>query len=79
MVQQHRILGQRRQGMPGQHAMADFRVGLDDRVFSIVQFGFLAQYRIGNADLAQVMQEGADGDARYLRRVQPGRFGQQPR
>jgi hypothetical protein len=59
--------------MTREHAPSDIRMCLDHCVFVVGQPILLAENVVGNADLAQVVQEAADSNARYIGIRQAGR------
>ncbi|CAM5369476.1 hypothetical protein ECAE60S_01471 [Eoetvoesiella caeni] len=74
---QHGVADQLRQRVARQHAHADGRMGLDDRIFFIRQSVRLAQDRIGYADFTQIVQEAAESNARGIGIVETCPFRQQ--
>jgi len=64
------MVAQRRVELRAQ-ARADFGMGADRRVLVHIEPGGLAQDRVGNADLAEDVQEAADRDARHFRIGRP--------
>ncbi|MNT07270.1 hypothetical protein D3C72_1419670 [compost metagenome] len=77
VVHQHRWQYQGRQRVTGEQALADFRVGAHDLQLMLVERARFVQHGVGHADLAQVMEEAAEGNARHLGGRQAHVHGQQ--